>query len=247
MRKSTWVVVGLIILASTSGCGGEVVDPAASSTGSATPPAARAPADGTAGGADAGTESLSVFGATNLAVSDELSFDELQERCAPPADAPPPAEAGPSAAEPGAADGEPSLSALAAGDPAYVLVASWTSSNRRTVNLRQGTYNPVNGAGWGYAKITQKHNLNTASVKRTTQYPGPGFPQKDAEPDTWVYSTPVAHVQCSGWWIFRRCKVTQIVDVRVVVNYAVAKGVITAYCSGIAGACPSWVKNAANL
>ncbi|MBV6698904.1 hypothetical protein [Kitasatospora aureofaciens] len=131
-------------------------------------------------------------------------------------------------------------SVQAAGDPAYALVTSWTSSDHRTVNLRRGN------ASWGLTKIEQKHNLNVAAVRTTTRYPAPGWPKKQANPDSWNYVTRVDHVRCSGWLWWRTCKVVEFTNVTVTVNYGNAKGVITAYCLGVAGRCPDWVKNAAN-
>lgn len=59
----------------------------------------------------------------------------------------------------------------AAGDPRYSLVASWTSGDRRTVNLLKG-----DGVGWGYDKTLLKHNLNVGAIRATTGYPKPGYP-----------------------------------------------------------------------
>ncbi|MQS15472.1 hypothetical protein F7Q99_25180 [Streptomyces kaniharaensis] len=198
--------------------------------------------------------SFAVFGDTSLVDGQELSVAELTRdhhvdanllRAYGQGTAPDDSEASddPESPDVEAPDVEAPTAAaptVQAGDPAYALVASWTSKDHRTVNLRRGN------ASWGLTKIEQKHNLNVAAVRTTTKYPAPGFPVKQAEPDSWNYVTKVLHVRCSGWLWWRTCKVVEFLNVTVTVNYGNAKGVITAYCLGVADRCPDWVKNAAN-
>ncbi|MGW2252906.1 hypothetical protein ACWCXH_22290 [Kitasatospora sp. NPDC001660] len=210
----------------------------------AAPSALAAPTTDPDRGDDAAV-SVAVFGDDTLAEGQELTVDELTRdhgvdadllqaygQGATPADSDDPGE--------GDAQDSRAASVRLAGDPAYALVASWTSSDHRTVNLRQGN------ASWGYTKIQQKHNLNVGAVRATTRYPAPGWPKKQANPDSWNYVTRVDHVRCSGWLWWRKCTVVDFTNVQVTVNYGNAKGVITAYCIGYADRCPDWVKNAAN-
>jgi hypothetical protein len=223
-----------------------------------TAPSALAAATADAAPGDDSAVSVAVFGDDTLTEGQQLTVADLanghgvdaglveafgqgtpQTEPEPPVEDPAP-QPDPEDAAPVA--GPASAAVQAAGDPRYALVASWTSSNHRTVNLRKG-----DGRGWGYDKIVQKHNLNVAAIRATTRYPAPGFPVKQANPDSWNYVTKVNHVRCSGWLLWRTCKVVESRDVQVTVNYGNAKGVITAYCLGIDGRCPDWVKNAANV
>ncbi|MFJ7249461.1 hypothetical protein ACIQWA_33190 [Kitasatospora sp. NPDC098652] len=224
-----------------------------------TAPSALAAATADPAPGDDSAVSVAVFGDDTLTEGQELTVADLTNihaidaalvqayaQGAPPVEPEPPVEE--PAPQPDPADGAPAVAGSApaavqaAGDPRYALVASWASSDHRTVNLRKG-----DGSGWGYDKIARKHNLNVAAIRATTRYPAPGFPVKQANPDSWNYVTKVNHVRCSGWFLWRTCKVVESRDVQVTVNYGNAKGVITAYCLGIDGRCPDWVKNAANV
>ena len=106
--------------------------------------------------------------------------------------------------------------------------------------------------GFGDAKITSKHNLTKQAVMAVTKYPDPftGIVPEDSY--NTKYTSPVIHVKCGGFLIFKSCKVVEKVTVKAVVNYGIRKdgnamGVITAYCLGYTGMCPSWVKNALNI
>jgi hypothetical protein len=218
---------------------------------------ATAAADETKGSVD-----FAVFGASDLEVGQEFTLENLRDRYGvdpalvdtyakntedpiedgePAKPEVPMKEVTPDKEGVAADDGTTGLAAAAAPDPRYALVASWQAANRRTVNLRRGD------SAWGLTKIEQKHNLNVAAVRTTTKYPAPGFPQKlSSSKDTWNYQTLVNHVQCSGWWLWRKCKVVEKTNVLAGVDFAGPKGVITAFCVGIQGRCPDWVKNAAN-
>jgi hypothetical protein len=102
-------------------------------------------------------------------------------------------------------------------------------------------------------KIDQKHNLSLDAVKATTMYPRPtpaGKEQLGAT--TYNYRTEVNHVECSGWWIFRSCRVTETLTVLAGIDYrklpdGKAFGAVTAFCEGVPGRCPDWVRNAINI
>ncbi|MEU8510711.1 hypothetical protein AB0C76_03840 [Kitasatospora sp. NPDC048722] len=197
---------------------------------------------------DAGV-SVAVFGDDALTEGQQLTVDELTRDHGVDAGllrayarGTAPDDSDDSASDDSASDDAPGAAALSprlAGDPAYDLVASWTSKDHRTVDLRRGT------ATWGYTKIQQKHNLNVSAVRATTRYPEPGWPRQQSA-TTWNYLTLVNHVRCSGWAWWRTCKVVDFTHVQVTVNYGNVKGVITAYCIGYADRCPEWVKNAVN-
>ncbi|MEU6969973.1 hypothetical protein AB0A71_19965 [Kitasatospora aureofaciens] len=173
----------------------------------------------------------------DLALVQAYGSGETPSEPEPPVEDPAPQPAPEDAAE--SPSGAPA--AARAPSPNYQMVASWTSSDHRTVNLRRG-----DGRTWGYTKIDQLHNLSVGAVRATTRWPAPGWPKLQTAPDSWIYVTKVNHIQCSGWWLWRTCKVVGSVDVQAVVNYGNPKGVITAYCQGIVGRCPDWVRNAAN-
>lgn len=114
---------------------------------------------------------------------------------------------------------------------------TWTERDGRTVYL----WSDVNH------KIVTVHNVTWQVARTTTKYPRI---KKFEGGTSYRYETPVNHVACSGWFIFRKCKVTESVDVRTVVNfrahYGKTKGVVTTYCIGYPGFCPTWVREAAN-
>ncbi|MCC2276692.1 MULTISPECIES: hypothetical protein [Streptomyces] len=135
------------------------------------------------------------------------------------------------------------------------LVGQWKDRDGWTVYLRRGYYDPARDRGFGLTKIEQKHNLTMKAVRATTQYPRPGAAgkqQMNGRPNTYNYFTDVLHVKCSGWWIFKTCRVDKVQAVRAGVDFGaqipmLPKGVITAYCEGVQGRCPDWVKNAINI
>lgn len=164
--------------------------------------------------------SVAVFGDESLTVGQELTVADLANDHGvdatlvqayglgdTPAEPEPPAEDPAPQPDPedlaNTATGAPAVAvAQAAGDPRYALVASWTSSDHRTVNLRHG-----DGRSWDYTKIDQKHNLGVGAIRATTRWPAPGWPKLQTAPDSWIYVTKVNHVQCSGWFLWRTCKV----------------------------------------
>ncbi|WP_157017981.1 hypothetical protein [Cryptosporangium arvum] len=129
-------------------------------------------------------------------------------------------------------------------DPRYDVVDSWSDATGATVYLRRGSWNGK--TGWGYEKVTRYHNLNVAAVRLTTRYPES---RSLVAGTKYNYVTPVHHVRCSGWWLFRRCEIVETVDVTVGVDFrnvgSGSFGVVTAFCSGDPK-CPDWVRNAAN-
>ncbi|MGW2767357.1 hypothetical protein [Streptomyces sp. NPDC001275] len=145
-----------------------------------------------------------------------------------------------------------SNAATAAPAGSYDVVAEWKDRDGGDAAMRQGWWNGAN-SGFGLAKIDQKHNLSLAAVKATTMYPRPGPTGKEQiGPSTYNWRTDVLHVECSGWWIFRTCRVTGIQSVLAGVDYrklddGKAFGAVTAFCEGVPGRCPDWVRNSINI
>lgn len=111
----------------------------------------------------------------------------------------------------------------------------WRDSGNREVVLRSLPYN----------KILTKHNLTYTTPRAVTQHANRTF---DAG-TSWKYRLAANEVQCD--WLGNNCKVIRTVTVRTVVDFraydsAGTYGVVTAYCEGISGACPDFVKNALN-
>ncbi|CAM5472420.1 hypothetical protein [Streptomyces aurantiogriseus] len=134
----------------------------------------------------------------------------------------------------------------------FDVVAEWKDRDGWDATMRKGWWNG-GGGGFGLTKIDQKHNLSLDAVKATTMYPRPGPTGKEQiGPSTYNYRTEVLHVECSGWWIFRTCRVTEVKTVLAGIDYrklgdGKAFGAVTAFCEGVPGRCPDWVRNAINL
>ncbi|MFG1922280.1 hypothetical protein [Cryptosporangium sp. NPDC048952] len=129
-------------------------------------------------------------------------------------------------------------------DPRYEVIASWKDNTGAVVYLRRGSWNGKNG--WGFEKVTRYHNLNIAAVRLTTQFPES---RNHISGHKYHFTTPVHHVRCTGWWIFRDCQIVETVDVTIGVDFRDVGngsfGVVTAFCTGDPR-CPDWVKGAAN-
>ncbi|RKN67812.1 hypothetical protein D7252_09575 [Microbacterium sp. CGR2] len=111
----------------------------------------------------------------------------------------------------------------------------WRDSGNREVVLRSLPYN----------KILTKHNLTYTTPRVVTQRATRTF---DAG-TSWRYRLAAKEIQCD--WLGGNCKVIRTVTVRTIVDFryydsAGTYGVVTAYCEGITGACPNFVKNALN-
>ncbi|GHG49705.1 hypothetical protein [Streptomyces griseocarneus] len=137
------------------------------------------------------------------------------------------------------------------------IVGEWKERDGWNTVMRRGYYDPALDRGFGLTKVDQKHNLSLAAVKATTKYPRPGASGKEplnGSSTTYNYRTEVLHIKCSGWWIFRTCRVVDVKTIRAGVDFRVppggdgkSKGVITAFCEGVPGRCPDWVRNSINI
>lgn len=128
-------------------------------------------------------------------------------------------------------------------------VAQATSPIRYSWQDYKNRYTPIRANV--LTKIETKHNVTYKVARATTKYPAPG----QAGPGggtSWSYRTPVHEVKCSGWWIFRTCKVVRTVWVKAVVDFRRLSdnrpyGVVTTYCEIGMDRCPDFVKNALNI
>ncbi|MBM7828532.1 hypothetical protein [Microbacterium aurum] len=111
----------------------------------------------------------------------------------------------------------------------------WNDFGGRQVVLRSQPYD----------KILNKHNLTyrtprVVTQKATTRTPDGGT--------SWRYRLAANEVKCDFWG--NNCKVVRTVWVRTIVDFRSYQGdkygVVTAYCEGIDGKCPDFVKNALN-
>lgn len=128
----------------------------------------------------------------------------------------------------------------------YATVSTWNDRQGRFTRLRLGYW--TGSSGFGYTKVKNYHNLTVAALKATTKNYTSHWVESGP---TRVYLAPVNHISCSGWWIFRKCKVIETTVVRLIHSNRTLSdggyfGVVTAYCSGYTR-CPDWVKNAANV
>lgn len=136
------------------------------------------------------------------------------------------------------------------GPQSYTIVAKWYDKHGNRVLVRNGYW--TGSTGFGYAKVTQYHNLSLEALYDvTSRYAPPVYPVPDAGTSV-LYKTPVVKVTCSGWYVFRKCKVTASTTVRAIVERkpqkdSQQKGIINAYCEGYFPRCPDWVKQALNV
>lgn len=134
--------------------------------------------------------------------------------------------------------------------PFWVIKSTWKDVKGRTMVMRVGSYNPKTQSGWGLAKVIGKHNLTTKAVQAATKYTPTRYQNNTST--AYAYYQPVQKYACSGWGIFRKCKVVATTNV-VTVHETKApsdgkpRGVITSYCQNYQPRCPDWVKNAANI
>ena len=135
-------------------------------------------------------------------------------------------------------------------DGRYDVLWHWWDNQNSLVYYRRGYWNRATDSGFGDVKIRQKHNLDYRVAFVTTRYPEPHYPIWTGG-RSYEYRTTVLHVKCSGWWIFRRCRVVERREVVAAVDYRELRdggpfGVVTNYVEGYVYA-PSWVKQAINI
>lgn len=141
--------------------------------------------------------------------------------------------------------------APAAADPRYSIAGEWKDKWNTPLVIRNGWWSGAD-AGFGLTKVTGKHNLTLRAVRATTKYPRPVGGKTHISGSKYEYRTDVLHVECSGVWIFKRCKVTDRKTILVAADFRQITdgkpfGVVTAYCEGVSGKCPDWVKNSINI
>jgi hypothetical protein len=118
------------------------------------------------------------------------------------------------------------------------VVENLTNSAGGTVVYRRG-WHAGGGTGFGYDKISRKHNINNVQVVRAVVR----YPQviRQETQTRWVHEKQALLMGLGG--------VSQTLMVRVVIEYGGwagpgQHGVVTAYCVGIQGRCPDWVNRA---
>jgi hypothetical protein len=116
--------------------------------------------------------------------------------------------------------------AVAQPDEASPVSTRWQDYKDRLVVLRIEAQN----------KIYFKHNLSYTAVRVATQQPDSGQPDAG---DAWEYLTTFLKVDPETGEVEDSVVVRTIADFRIVDGDP--QGVVTSYCDGIQGACPSWV------
>lgn len=172
----------------------------------------------------AGTTTFSVFGALKVDASQAVEPGELARLTQ---------DAVPSLGS------ERSLAVMATGTSPTAY--AWTDFKGRYTPLRQSVV----------SKLQTKHNVTWKVARAVTKYPAPGGARL-VSGTKWNYETPVSEIKCSGWWVFRSCKVVRTVQVIGSVDFRTLAdgspyGVVTTYCDGYDGMCPDFVKNAVNI
>lgn len=108
--------------------------------------------------------------------------------------------------------------------------------------MRRGYYDLGNGNGWGWAKMYFKHQIYPIVVWRDTMTLTCGY-QDQSGSTTWIYRARVYKLQCDSSG--NQCVPVDSVILRAVNQRAQfngqRKGLITMYCEGYIGPCPSWV------
>lgn len=140
----------------------------------------------------------------------------------------------------------PSAQSALAADAGATIVGTETDAAGRTVILRQGIYDGVQGFGW--VKIQKKHAIMSKnSVGYVLKAPDGGKAQGEDR----LYTAYVNEITCAD----ADCEVTESLEVRVVDKTASREeyggvtlsgkevGITTAYCVNPdkAPACPAWV------
>ncbi len=149
---------------------------------------------------------------------------------------------------------DPVTSAAAGHNPRYDTMGTWKDRDGWRVYLRRGYYTKISAtkdSGFGLTKVYNKHGLSAHAVLNTTRYPHPGNKGKyHISGKKYHFRTPIYHIKCSGWWIFKSCKVVEKRDVLASVDFRSLKGggsfgVVTTYVEGYRYA-PAWARNTIN-
>jgi len=169
-------------------------------------------------------ESFGVFGELEVAVDRSVALQDLE-----------------ALALGAGSSGVSSTSLAAPMASASPTAYAWTDFKGRYTPLRQNVV----------TKLQSKHNVTWKVARAVTKYPAPGGAKLVAG-SKWNYETPVSEVTCSGWWVFRSCKVVRTVQVIGSVDFRSLAdgspyGVVTTFCDGYDGMCPDFVKNAVNI
>lgn len=144
-------------------------------------------------------------------------------------------------------------------DPRYDIAGRWRDRDGWQAVMRVGYYDARKDRGFGLTKVSQKHGLTTHAALNASRYPYAGSKGKyrgGTSYTSYTYRTPIYKMVCSGWFIFRKCRVAEKRDVVTGIDYRSVgsgplstqsgpMGVITCYVEGYIYA-PSWARNAIN-
>lgn len=124
----------------------------------------------------------------------------------------------------------------------HKILAYWHDKTGLYVLERYGYWDPAypkNGFGW--RKAYYKHDLTTSALKTIT---GKYFNYDNVGGYRWVYKTTMTELTCTytqGCWVTDR--LTALASFERSNFDGSMFGLVTAYCEGYYGKCPSWVKN----
>jgi hypothetical protein len=112
-------------------------------------------------------------------------------------------------------------------------------NGQATIAYRRGYYVPPD-TGFGHVKVLDKHNMYTPVVAFIVV-----GPHNSHVSGTKGQAYAYAYHFVNGVLV-QQLKILAAYDTRVVSSPNRSFGIVTAYCVGIAGACPQWVNQAIN-
>lgn len=132
--------------------------------------------------------------------------------------------------------------ATAAPSDRYDILAYWHDKMGRYVLERNGWWDPAYPSdGFGWRKAYYKHDLTTSALKTIT---GKYWYYENDGGYRWVYRTTMTELTCTytqGCWVTDRLTARAVWERS---NWDGSMfGLVTAYCEGYYGKCPSWVKH----
>lgn len=132
---------------------------------------------------------------------------------------------------------------------------AWRDYQGWYVPVRQGTWDWNKRKGWGWAKISSYHGVNSRMLRHAVKKNGRLTSYWERDDRNFVYRYETFQVKCDGFGRWRTCYVvnkmwTRVLSDRVYANIVkwdgYWRGVFNAYCEQRSGAkrCPEWVRNA---
>lgn len=181
-------------------------------------------------------EALAVGEQFNPQESTEMGID--LESLTPMSTAPPPDK---TLTMPIEEEGQAQSLEAAAPSGSYTVAMTWTARDGAAMLMRRGYYNSTTGAGFGWAKVYNKHNITGSTLKKAmTQYDS-RYLQSGTK---WNYWKKVALLSCNpltGCYVKDTKSLVFAYDFRKLTTDNRHFGIVTGYCYGIDGKCPDWV------